>query len=88
MLLTGLQMRTVSTPVINKALSKPRLHQGKTTQHKNTGLLGLSLYVGHVDKQKAHGLETVNESKKYDCGVKKTMLLLQNILINNPLVTE
>ncbi|XP_056261354.1 ensconsin isoform X7 [Seriola aureovittata] len=39
----GLQMRTASTPVISKALSKPRLHQGKTTQHKNTGLRRLPL---------------------------------------------
>nr|XP_054603809.1 ensconsin isoform X2 [Nothobranchius furzeri] len=39
----GLQMRTVSTPIINKALSKPRLHQGKTTQQKNTGLRRLPL---------------------------------------------
>ncbi|XP_023256933.1 ensconsin-like isoform X2 [Seriola lalandi dorsalis] len=37
----GLQMRTASTPVISKA--KPRLHQGKTTQHKNTGLRRLPL---------------------------------------------
>ncbi|XP_023203814.1 ensconsin isoform X1 [Xiphophorus maculatus] len=39
----GLQMRTASTPVISKAQSKPRLHQGKTTQHKNTGLRRLPL---------------------------------------------
>uniref|UniRef100_A0A1A8J7E2 Microtubule-associated protein 7 n=3 Tax=Nothobranchius kuhntae TaxID=321403 RepID=A0A1A8J7E2_NOTKU len=39
----GLQMRAVSTPIINKALSKPRLHQGKTTQQKNTGLRRLPL---------------------------------------------
>lgn len=38
MLLTGLQMRTASSPVINKAQSKPLLHQGKTSQHKNTGV--------------------------------------------------
>lgn len=41
MSLTGLQMRTASSPVISKAQSKPRLHQGKTPQHKNTGFLGL-----------------------------------------------
>uniref|UniRef100_A0A3Q2C7F6 Microtubule associated protein 7 n=1 Tax=Cyprinodon variegatus TaxID=28743 RepID=A0A3Q2C7F6_CYPVA len=39
----GLQMRTTSTPVMSKALSKPRLHQGKTTQHKNPGLRRLPL---------------------------------------------
>ncbi|XP_026175319.1 ensconsin isoform X1 [Mastacembelus armatus] len=39
----GLQMRTASSPVINKAQSKPFLHQGKTTQHKNTGLRRLPL---------------------------------------------
>ncbi|XP_078131567.1 ensconsin isoform X4 [Sander vitreus] len=39
----GLQMRTSSSPVISKAQSKPRLHQGKTTQHKNTGLRHLPL---------------------------------------------
>ncbi|XP_070781777.1 ensconsin isoform X1 [Enoplosus armatus] len=39
----GLQMRTASSPVINKAQSKPRLHQGKATQHKNTGLRRLPL---------------------------------------------
>ncbi|XP_044025782.1 ensconsin isoform X12 [Siniperca chuatsi] len=39
----GLQMRTASSPVINKAQSKPRLHQGKTIQHKNTGLRRLPL---------------------------------------------
>lgn len=31
-------MRTTSTPVISKAQSKTRLNQGKTTQHKNTGV--------------------------------------------------
>lgn len=36
--MTGLQMRTASSPVINKAQSKPLLHQGKTSQHKNTGV--------------------------------------------------
>ncbi|XP_070705451.1 ensconsin isoform X2 [Pempheris klunzingeri] len=39
----GLQMRTASSPVISKAQSKPRLHQGKTTQHKKTGLRRLPL---------------------------------------------
>ncbi|XP_041814485.1 ensconsin isoform X1 [Chelmon rostratus] len=39
----GLQMRTTSTPVISKAQSKPGLHQGKTTQHRNTGLRRLPL---------------------------------------------
>ncbi|XP_039981702.1 ensconsin isoform X1 [Xiphias gladius] len=39
----GLQMRTASSPVISKAQSKPHLHQGKTTQHKNTGLRRLPL---------------------------------------------
>ncbi|XP_042359550.1 ensconsin [Plectropomus leopardus] len=39
----GLQMRTASSPVISKAQSKPRLHPGKTTQHKNTGLRRLPL---------------------------------------------
>ncbi|XP_040920233.1 ensconsin isoform X2 [Toxotes jaculatrix] len=39
----GLRMRTASSPVINKAQSKPRLHQGKTTQHKDTGLRRLPL---------------------------------------------
>ncbi|XP_026196888.1 ensconsin isoform X2 [Anabas testudineus] len=39
----GLQMRTVSSPVINKAQSKPFLHQAKTSQHKNTGLRRLPL---------------------------------------------
>ncbi|XP_077949410.1 ensconsin isoform X22 [Gasterosteus aculeatus] len=39
----GLQMRTTSSPVISKSQSKPRLHQGKTTQHKNTGLRRLPL---------------------------------------------
>lgn len=68
MLLTGLQMRTSSSPVISKAQSKPRLHQGKTTQHKNTGVFWelfaawSHIYVTHyVAKQKDHGLETVEE---------------------------
>uniref|UniRef100_H2UV85 Uncharacterized protein n=1 Tax=Takifugu rubripes TaxID=31033 RepID=H2UV85_TAKRU len=39
----GLQMRTASSPVVNKAQSKPRLHQGKTPQHRNTGLRRLPL---------------------------------------------
>ncbi|XP_056283814.1 ensconsin isoform X3 [Pseudoliparis swirei] len=39
----GLQMRTASSPVISKSESKLRLHQGKTTQHKNTGLRCLPL---------------------------------------------
>ncbi|KAM9704387.1 uncharacterized protein map7b isoform 3-T3 [Menidia menidia] len=39
----GLQMRTASSPVISKALSKPRLHLGKTPQSKNTGLRRLPL---------------------------------------------
>ncbi|KAL7388200.1 hypothetical protein ABVT39_008741 [Epinephelus coioides] len=39
----GLQMRTASSPVISKAQSKPRLYQGKTSQHKNTGLRRLPL---------------------------------------------
>ncbi|KAM7368007.1 hypothetical protein PAMP_014263 [Pampus punctatissimus] len=39
----GLQMRTASSPVISKAQSKSRLHQGKTTHHKNTGLRRLPL---------------------------------------------
>ncbi|XP_068564911.1 ensconsin isoform X3 [Cebidichthys violaceus] len=39
----GLQMRTASSPVISKSQSKPRLHPGKTTQHKNTGLRRLPL---------------------------------------------
>ncbi|KAL3979844.1 glycine dehydrogenase [Sarotherodon galilaeus] len=39
----GLQMRTVSSPVISKAQSKPHLHQGKTSQQKNTGLRRLPL---------------------------------------------
>ncbi|XP_037305264.2 ensconsin isoform X3 [Pungitius pungitius] len=39
----GLQMRTTSSPIISKSQSKPRLHQGKTTQHKNTGLRRLPL---------------------------------------------
>ncbi|XP_067338708.1 ensconsin isoform X3 [Channa argus] len=39
----GLQMRTASSPVISKAQSKPLLHQGKTTHHKNTGLRRLPL---------------------------------------------
>ncbi|XP_072218076.1 ensconsin isoform X2 [Leuresthes tenuis] len=39
----GLQMRTASTPVIGKAQSKPRLHQGTTSQHRNTGLRRLPL---------------------------------------------
>ncbi|CAI5683545.1 unnamed protein product [Oreochromis niloticus] len=39
----GLQMRTVSSPVICKAQSKPHLHQGKTSQQKNTGLRRLPL---------------------------------------------
>ncbi|XP_047243933.1 ensconsin isoform X3 [Girardinichthys multiradiatus] len=39
----GLQMRTTSTPVISKTQSKPHLHQGKTTQHKSTGLRHLPL---------------------------------------------
>ncbi|XP_058469367.1 ensconsin isoform X6 [Solea solea] len=33
----GLQMRTASSPVINKAQSKLRLHQGKTPPQKGTG---------------------------------------------------
>uniref|UniRef100_A0A8C7Z8R4 Ensconsin n=1 Tax=Oryzias sinensis TaxID=183150 RepID=A0A8C7Z8R4_9TELE len=36
----GLQMRTTSTPVISKALSKPRLHQGKSPQQQNTDFGG------------------------------------------------
>ncbi|XP_069579678.1 ensconsin isoform X2 [Brachyistius frenatus] len=39
----GFKMRTASSPVISKAQSKPRLHHGKTTQHKNTGLRCLPL---------------------------------------------
>nr|XP_029134093.1 ensconsin isoform X2 [Labrus bergylta] len=39
----GLHMRTASSPVISKAQSKPRLHHGKTPQHKNTGLRRLPL---------------------------------------------
>ncbi|XP_075940679.1 ensconsin [Anarhichas minor] len=39
----GLQMRTASSPVLSKSQSKPRLHPGKTTQHKNTGLRRLPL---------------------------------------------
>ncbi|KAM8832028.1 uncharacterized protein map7b isoform 3-T3 [Spinachia spinachia] len=39
----GLQMRTTSSPIISKCQSKPRLHQGKTTQHKETGLRRLPL---------------------------------------------
>ncbi|XP_067429453.1 ensconsin isoform X2 [Thunnus thynnus] len=39
----GLQTRTASSPVISKAQSKPRLHLGKTTHHKNTGLRRLPL---------------------------------------------
>ncbi|KAF7658573.1 hypothetical protein LDENG_00010980 [Lucifuga dentata] len=39
----ALKMRTASTPVISKAQSKLRLHQGKTTHHKNTGLRRLPL---------------------------------------------
>ncbi|XP_036941802.1 ensconsin isoform X7 [Acanthopagrus latus] len=39
----GLQMRTASSPVISKAQSKPRLQQGRTPQHKNTGLRRLPL---------------------------------------------
>ncbi|XP_029318800.1 ensconsin isoform X2 [Cottoperca gobio] len=39
----GLQMRTASSPVINKAQSKLRLHPGKTTQHKNSGMRRLPL---------------------------------------------
>ncbi|MED6266832.1 hypothetical protein CHARACLAT_006061, partial [Characodon lateralis] len=39
----GLQMRTASTPVISKTQSKPHLRQGKTTQHKSTGLRHLPL---------------------------------------------
>ncbi|XP_053193344.1 ensconsin isoform X2 [Scomber japonicus] len=39
----GLQKRTASSPVISKAQSKSRLHLGKTTHHKNTGLRRLPL---------------------------------------------
>ncbi|KAM8726568.1 ensconsin isoform 11-T11 [Acanthopagrus schlegelii] len=39
----GLQMRTASSPVISKAQSKTRLQQGRTPQHKNTGLRRLPL---------------------------------------------
>uniref|UniRef100_UPI0037E919A2 ensconsin n=1 Tax=Semicossyphus pulcher TaxID=241346 RepID=UPI0037E919A2 len=39
----GLHLRTASSPVISKAQSKSRLHQGKTPQHKNTGLRRLPL---------------------------------------------
>nr|XP_019947347.1 PREDICTED: ensconsin isoform X2 [Paralichthys olivaceus] len=39
----GLQMRTASSPVINKAQSKLRLHQGKTNPHRDTGLRRLPL---------------------------------------------
>ncbi|KAM9782742.1 uncharacterized protein map7b [Neosynchiropus ocellatus] len=39
----GLQLRTASSPVINKAQSKLRLPQGTTTQPKNTGLRRLPL---------------------------------------------
>ncbi|XP_061563046.1 ensconsin isoform X3 [Cololabis saira] len=39
----GLRMRTASSPAISKAHSKPRLHQGKTPQQKNTGLRRLPL---------------------------------------------
>uniref|UniRef100_A0A8D3AER9 Ensconsin n=1 Tax=Scophthalmus maximus TaxID=52904 RepID=A0A8D3AER9_SCOMX len=39
----GLQMRTASSPVINKAQSKLHLHQGKTTHLKDTGLRRLPL---------------------------------------------
>lgn len=68
MLLTGLQMRTASSPVISKAQSKPRLYQGKTTQHKNTGVLWDfffqfgPLYVTRYDAKKNNtGLETVED---------------------------
>ncbi|XP_078799167.1 ensconsin isoform X23 [Oryzias latipes] len=46
----GLQMRTTSTPVISKAQSKPRLHQGKSPQQQNTGLrrLPLTLWESNV----------------------------------------
>ncbi|XP_034018059.1 ensconsin isoform X2 [Thalassophryne amazonica] len=41
--LTGFQTRTASSPVINKAQSKPRLLQGKTTHNTNTGFRRLPL---------------------------------------------
>lgn len=70
MLLTGLQKRTASSPVISKAQSKSRLHLGKTTHHKNTGVFwgrflqfGALYYMLHTMRQskKDHGLETVEE---------------------------
>ncbi|XP_056150149.1 ensconsin [Lampris incognitus] len=39
----ALQMRTASSPAISKAQSKLRLHQGKSGQHKTTGMRRLPL---------------------------------------------
>uniref|UniRef100_A0A673CVZ8 Ensconsin n=1 Tax=Sphaeramia orbicularis TaxID=375764 RepID=A0A673CVZ8_9TELE len=44
----GLQMRTASSPVISKAQSKPRLHQGKTPQHKSLRRLPLTTWESNV----------------------------------------
>lgn len=60
MLLTGLQMRTASSPVINKAQSKPRLLQGKTPQHRNTGFLGFILVLHTIVLKKNEGLWAEN----------------------------
>lgn len=80
MLLTGLQMRTASSPVISKAQSKPRLHPGKTTHHKNTGVFWegfLSLVPGIICYilfgRARNGLETVEEFQIDGYSVHKDM---------------
>lgn len=66
MSLTGLQMRTASTPVISKAQSKPRLHQGKTPQLKNTGVVWecfSSLVLIMLQSEKITGLKLLRNFK-------------------------
>ena len=72
MLLTGLRMRTASSPVISKAHSKPCLHQRKTILRKNTGV-PLPPYFGHlyVTKQKENGLKTVKCDNLAHCLIPK-----------------
>lgn len=69
-MLTGLRMRTASSPVISKVQSKHRLHQGKTTHRKNTGVFwedffGPSYYMLHTmwQSKKIMGWKLLKNSK-------------------------
>lgn len=59
MLPTGLQMRTASSPVISRAQSKPRLHKGKRSPHRDTGVLLDSVRTSSSQAKNHHGLKTV-----------------------------